>query len=434
MAEPIHVDFDRHSTAYREQFAQITADLHGRCPVAFNDTYDGHWFVSGYNEVFEMARQANLLSSDNDVTGVRKGYKGISIPSQAAFQFGFLEMDPPTQKDYRQTLNAYLSPAGIERWRPMVVDLTRACLDELIESGRIDFVDDLANIVPALLTMAMMGLPLVDWEFFCEPAHAVVYTPPDSPDIERVRQMGVDAFTRLYLSLGEARAKPRPGLIDALLGATIDGGTPSDEELAGNLYLFIGGGFDTTTALTGNALEWLGANPGERERLRTDTAGLMDTATEEFLRFFTPAPGDGRTVAQDHEVNGLQLKEGDRLWLSWAMANRDPSMFPDPNTIHLDRKFNRHTSFGLGVHRCIGSNVARMVFKTMVAQVLERMADYVVDVAGTVHYESVGVINGVQHLPATFTPGKRLGASLEESIDHWQRVIDEQGLAKPITA
>jgi len=121
------------------------------------------------------------------------------------------------------------------------------------------------------------------------------------------------------------------------------------------------------------------------------------------------------------------------LWLSWAMANRDPEMFPEPDTIQFDREHNRHASFGLGVHRRLGSNVARMVFKVTLRQVLERMSDYVIDSAGTVHYESVGVINGLQHLPATFTPGRRLGSSLDESIAHWQRLVDDQGLARPVT-
>ena len=96
--------------------------------------------------------------------------------------------------------------------------------------------------------------------------------------------------------------------------------------------------------------------------------------------------------------------------MSWAMANRDPAVFPDPNEIDLDRKGNRHFSFGLGVHRCIGSNVARTVFKSMLTAVLDRMPDYVCDPEGTVHYETIGVIQGMKHLPATFTPGKRLGA------------------------
>jgi cytochrome P450 len=231
----------------------------------------------------------------------------------------------------------------------------------------------------------------------------------------------------------EIRANPRPGLVDALVRADINGRTPPDDELLGVLALLIGGGFDTTTALTAHALEWLSENPGERERLSRERDTLLDSATEEFLRYFTPAPGDGRTISADCEIVGTRFKEGERLWLSWAMANRDPSVFPEPNTIDMERKGNRHTSFGLGIHRCIGSNVARTVFKRMVTQVLDRMPDYRCDPEGAEHYETIGVIQGMRHLPATFTPGRRLGAGLEETLEALQKVCDEQRLAEPVT-
>jgi hypothetical protein len=115
------------------------------------------------------------------------------------------------------------------------------------------------------------------------------------------------------------------------------------------------------------------------------------------------------------------------------MANRDPALFTGPNEIDLARKGNRHHSFGLGIHRCIGSNVARMVFKRMIVQVLDRMPDYRCDPAGAVHYDTIGVINGMRNLPATFTPGPRLGAGLDETIDTLQKVCDEQRLAEPVT-
>ena len=115
------------------------------------------------------------------------------------------------------------------------------------------------------------------------------------------------------------------------------------------------------------------------------------------------------------------------------MANRDEQVFEDPHEVKLDRTGNRHASFGLGIHRCIGSNVARAGFKTMVKAVLDRMPDYVCDPEGTVHYETTQVINGMRFLPATFSPGKRLGPGLEETIDTLQKVVDEQGLAEPIT-
>jgi len=151
------------------------------------------------------------------------------------------------------------------------------------------------------------------------------------------------------------------------------------------------------------------------------------------LRFYTPAPGDGRTISADTTVAGTHFKEGERLWISWAMANRDPDVFDDPDTVVLDRKGNRHFSFGLGVHRCIGSNVARTVFKAMVTAVLDRMPDFCCDPEGTVHYDTTGVIQGMRHLPATFTPGSRIGPGLDETLEHLQRICDEQGLARPIT-
>jgi cytochrome P450 len=166
--------FDRHAADYRDHFEEITKDLHAKCPVAWTDTHDGHWVVSGYQALFDIARRADVLSNDHDPKGERRGYKGITIPQSSPVQNGFIEMDPPEQRHYRQALNPYLSPAAVAHWKPFVEEVVRASIDEKIETGSIDFVDDLANIVPAVLTLAMMGLPLRDWEIFCgraRPAH-----------------------------------------------------------------------------------------------------------------------------------------------------------------------------------------------------------------------------------------------------------------------
>ena len=114
------------------------------------------------------------------------------------------------------------------------------------------------------------------------------------------------------------------------------------------------------------------------------------------------------------------------------MANRDPAVFPDPNRLELSRKNNRHFSFGLGIHRCIGSNVARVVFKSMLTAVLDRLPDYRCDPEGTVHYPTIGVAwacSTFRHL----TPGRRLGPGIDETLEKLQRVCDEQGIARPIT-
>ncbi len=428
-----HYDFDRHSPDYRFNHERITADLQEECPIAWSDTYEGHWVAASSHAVFELARCPHI-SNDHDVKSERRGYQGITIPHRdVPIRGGMLEMDAPEHRWYRTALNPYLSPAAVKRWEPFIHEVVRASIDEKIEDGRIDFVDDLANVVPAVLTLAMLGIPLKKWALYSEPMHASIYTPESSPEMPAVMEtyfaMGMDLMNQV----NEIRVSPRPGLVNALLEMRIDGAPPPEDELLGMLNLLIGGGFDTTTALTAHALEWLGQNPAERERLSRERATLLDSATEEFLRFYTPAPGDGRTFSADVELDGVRFKEGERLYISWSMANRDPSVFPDPNRIILDRKANRHFSFGLGAHRCIGSNVGRMVFKAMLTAVLDRMPDYLCDPAGTVHYETIGVIQGMRHLPATFVPGPRLGPGLDETLDKLQKICDEQGLARPIT-
>ncbi|MBF6336547.1 cytochrome P450 [Nocardia abscessus] len=427
--------FDRYAAEYRENFQSITEEMQSECPLAWTDTYDGHWVAAGNKEVFELARCPHV-SNDHDPQGVRKGYKGISIPPPPrarGIRGGILEMDEPEHRELRSALNPYLSPAAVKRWIPFVDEVVRAALDEKIESGRIDFVDDLANVVPAVLTLGMLGIPLRKWTIYNEPVHAAVYTPPDSPDYPRIaemhRTMGLDLLT----NLAEIRENPRPGLIHAVASAPVNGEPLPDMEILGMLSLLIGGGFDTTTALTAHALEWLSEHPGERETLSRERDLLLDSATEEFLRYYTPAPGDARTIAQDCEVAGASFKEGDRVWLSWAMANRDPAVFDNPEELILDRKGNRHYSFGLGIHRCIGSNVARTVFKRMLVAVLDRMPDFRCIPEETVHYDTIAVIQGMRHLPTEFTPGPRLGPGLDETLEKLQKVCDEQRLAEPVT-
>jgi cytochrome P450 len=414
------VDFDQHSTEYKASFPEISHDIRSRCPAAWTERYGGYWVISGRELIGEMAKHPELLSNDHDPRGARNGYQGIAIPSPqgATSRGGFIEMDPPDQLEYRRVLNPFLSPAAVERWRPMIRELSHACIDEVIESGRLDFVDDLANIVPAVLTMGMLGFPLTDWVIYCEPAHALVYTPPSSPDFPRVLDQAMQMGARLAEEMKSARAGPRPGMLKALLDAQTAGSPFADDDILGTLSLLIGGGFDTTTSLTSHALTWLDEHPDHRRRLLDDPE-LLDTATEEFVRFATPAQGGGRTITRDCEIGGLAFRSGDRVWMAYGLANHDPEAFEKPDEIALDRFPNRHAGFGLGVHRCIGSNLARMTFKTMLTAILERLPDYRLDPGGAVRYEDIGTINGYQHLPATFFPGKPQGRSLEQVIDGW---------------
>ena len=123
---------------------------------------------------------------------------------------------------------------------------------------------------------------------------------------------------------------------------------------------------------------------------------------------------------------GYEFSEGDRILLSFAMPNRDPKHFEDPDELKLDRFPNRHAAFGLGNHRCIGSNIARMQFKTIMWEMLQRIPDYTIDEAGLMRYATIGVINGYQHLPLTFEPGVRRGDGLDAMMKTWQTRLDDE--------
>ena len=430
MAEKIVVEFDQHSKEYQERGMEIAAEIRSKCPVTWSENYGGHWLVTALDEASAMYKRPDLFSAVKDVNDLESPFQGIQIPNMSPYvTSGFLEMDPPNQLEYRRILNSHLSPAAVVRWEPLVREFTQACINDIIERGDADFVEEIVNVVPAILTMAMIGLPLADWIVYCEPAHAGVYTPPDSPDRPRVDQMSMDMMNNLVGAIAKARVEGRPGMLKALIDAEVGGQPLTDTDIMFTLFLVVGGGFDTSTALTSSAWRWLAENPAERTRLANGDSGLWDTATEEFLRFFTPAQGDARTVTQDCEVAGFEFKKHDRVLISFAIPNRDPKHFDDPDTIKLDRFPNRHAAFGLGNHRCIGSNLARMQFKTIMQETLGRIPEYDIDYNGTVRYETIGVINGYKTMPFTFTPGERKGAGLQETIEKWQAKLDAEAAA-----
>jgi cytochrome P450 len=425
VADRVVMDFDQHSEAYKQGFPEITHELHSRCPAVWTEGHGGYWVVAGRDLLGELAKHPELLSNDRDLTGERPMYGGVAIPAPppGGQRGGFLEMDPPLQLEYRHVLNPFLSPAAIDRWGPMVAELVGSCVDAVIERGRIDFVDDLANVVPAVLTMGLLGVPLADWVVYCEPAHAMVYTPPTSPAFHQVLAGMIGMAEGLAAGVAAARAGWSRGMIRALVDAQAGGAAFTDDDIMGTLTLLIGGGFDTTTALTAHALDWLEGRSAERSRLLAEP-GLIDSATEEFVRWATPAQGGGRTVTQDCTVEGISFREGDRVWMAYAAANHDPEAFDDPDDIVIDRFPNRHAAFGLGVHRCIGSNLARMTFKTMLTEVLTRLPAYEIERDDIVRYEDIGTINGYRHLPARFVPGRPRGSPLDEVIARWQTIVD----------
>jgi cytochrome P450 len=208
----------------------------------------------------------------------------------------------------------------------------------------------------------------------------------------------------------ERRAEPRNDLISVLATAEVAGEQLPVERILEICNLLLAGGTDTTTGMLANIMIWLARHPEQRAWLAADPA-RVGPAIEEFLRYFTPTQALARTVTKDVEIGGQQLHRGDRVLLSFAAANFDPEVFEDPDEVKLDRFPNRHQAFGLGIHRCLGSNLARMDIDVMLTEILRRLPDFAVDETGCVGYETIGVVNGWHRVPISFTAGGPVGGT-----------------------
>jgi cytochrome P450 len=411
MSDRVKVEFNHHSREFHQDRHARWAALR-RCPVAYNPRYGGFWVVSGHPEVATVARDAETFSSrhlpDGDDGIDYLGIAGIPRPS-ALPTAGIAEVEGAVHGALRRAINPYLVPAAVARMEPLMEATATWFLDQHVETGTIDLVLDLTNPVPAILTMELVGLPRDGWQHYAELFHGAVAYRPGSPELDRALA-NIPAMLAELRDEAEARRRhPRQDLITRLVELDVDGGRRlTDDELVAVLWNLVGGGLDTTTSLTALALHHLDERRDLRQRL-IDEPHLLDSATEEYLRYFSVNETLTRTVTGDVELGGQRLQRGDHLMLSWLSANRDERTFERPDEVVLDRQANPHLAFGVGPHRCIGSHMARTMFRVLLRQVLARIPDYTVDHEATRFYEANPELNGIVQMPATFTPGPVVG-------------------------
>ena len=400
------VDFDHHSERFADGWRDQTAELRATCPVAWTDAHGGYWVVTGYDQVREVALDDGTYSSDNDLEGVRSGYQGVAIPRGPVQQIP-IEVDPPLYDAYRRLLAPKFTPRAVEAWRPVVAEIAHAVVDVFCEKGELEIVEDLASPVPAILTMKLLGMPMDNWKQTATPFHEISWAVPGSELQAKAVEGLFGVLAELAVLLVERRSAPQDDLMSYLAAAELEGRPLTDDEVLQICFLQLIGGVDTSTGLLAHTFAWLSEHQEEVPRLLADPA-LLASATEEFLRWISPAPALARTVATETELGGQRLCPGDRVLISWASANQDETEFDHPEQVRLDREGNRHQAFGVGRHRCLGSNLARVVFQEVLKVALTRLTDLTVDLGGARRYPSLGQVNGFAVLPATFTPTPRL--------------------------
>lgn len=405
MTERKTVDFDHHAPDYAADPWNTAARLAKECPVAWSPHHGGFWVVAGYEHVRTAAKDAKTFSSRHDLPNGCSAFQGINLPSVPG-RYLPIELDPPTQLDWRRALAPKFSTAMAEQLQPLITEFCTYNLDRHIDSGRIEFIMDYTSAVTAMVTLHLLGLPLSRWRTCVETTHKINYT----ADAERDAVFGqFDAMLREVVKVAhERRAEPRDDLLTTLVQMKIQDQTLSDEDIASACGTIIAGGIDTTSAVVAGALKYLDENPAARQRL-IEQPQLLPGAVDEFLRFQSPVTGLSRTAATDVELGGQKIKAGDRVLLMFHGANMDESAFPDPTVLDIERGATRHVTFGFGAHRCIGSPIAMVDIPIMLSQVLRRMPDYELLPEGVQRYPSIGTSNNYIAMEARFTPGPKMG-------------------------
>jgi cytochrome P450 len=383
-------DFDHTDPRWTENPFPIWDELRAECPVVHTKRFLGCYLPTTYEAVKQVAYDTEHFSSRRVIVrDVRPEGVASSPP---------ITSDPPEHKPAKQLLLPPFTPDAMKKLEPRVRAICNELIDEFITEGKCDAAARYTKHIPVRAIAHMLGIPEKDGDLFIQWIHAILEL--GIKDHEAL--MGAIREMTEYFAghIEHRKTHPTDDLISTLMNARDKSGQPlSDAHVQGSLRLLLIAGIDTTWSAIGSSLWHLAKTPADRERLVAEPE-LMPTAIEELLRAYSPVTM-AREVMKETMISGCPVKPGNMVLLSFPAANRDPAVFPDADKVVIDRKENRHAAFGLGIHRCVGSNLARMEMTVALEEWLKRIPDFRLDPAGQVTW-SEGTVRGPRQLPMLF--------------------------------
>ena len=308
-----------------------------------------------------------------------------------------ISSDPPEHLWARRLILPAFSPKSVAKYEPYTRDLCRSLIDGFIATGTADAAEGYAEQIPVRVIAQMLGIDESMSDQFTTWVRGVLELGLQDPELRQQSRNELIAF--FAAELADRKAHPRDDLISELLAAEVDGEPVSDPHILGTLGLLLIAGIDTTWSSIGSSLWHLATHPDDRARLARERE-LIPTAVEEFLRAYSPVTM-ARIVNDETEVNGACMHAGDRIVLNFPAANRDPSAFDDADQVLIDRAINRHVAFGVGIHRCAGSNLARMELRIAIEEWMARIPEFRVADGAVVTWAG-GQVRGPRQLPVVF--------------------------------
>ena len=369
MDEPVEdfaTDWDHTDPRWVHDPYPIWDDLRGRCPVAHTERYGGAWFPSTHAGVSAVATDTDHFTSRTVVIG--NGRPMEDAPPAPIGVAPPITSDPPFHQIARRLILPVFAPGPVRELEPMVRALCERLLDALEGSSTVDAATQYAQFIPPAVIIRMLGFPEADEDLFREFVH-IVLEGVNLPVEQRIEEFApIEAY--LDAQIEDHRANPRDDLTSYLLGVEVAGQRLAIEHIRGTMILVLIAGIDTTWSAIGASLWHLASHPDDLARLVAEPE-LLPVAVEEFLRFYAPVTM-ARLVKDDVEFLGCPMKRDDWILLGFPAANRDPAVFPDADRFIIDRLENRHLAFGLGIHRCAGSNLARMELRVAIESFIAR--------------------------------------------------------------
>ena len=368
----------------------IQDELRQRCPIAHTDRFGGGWLPVRYEDVAAIAYDTERFSSRSIIMG------NFRPPADIAPIGGSppISSDPPFHHDARKLLLPAFTKTAVSKLEPATRAFCHALIDKLDGKNIVDAAGDYAQHIPMRVIADMLGFPPEDGPKFREFVESTLEGINLEPE-ERIARMS-KLFDYILDQIHDHLARPRQDLTTFLIDAELYGRKLEADHVAGTMVLLLIAGIDTSWSAIGASLWHLARNPADRERLVAEPS-LLPTAMEEFLRAYAPVTM-ARLVKEDMHWNGVDMKAEDWILLSFPAANRDPAQFEQAGEVVIDREVNRHAAFGLGIHRCVGSHLARMELRVALEVWLERIPVFSLPDPDAVTW-STGQIRGPRHLP-----------------------------------
>jgi cytochrome P450 len=398
-------------SAYADDDRLHTALTHLRAnnPVAWvdNPPYRPFWAITKHADIMAIERDNNLFVSEPRPL---LATAAVDDMSKEQLEAGtglrtLIHMDDPHHRKVRTIGADWFRPKAMRDLKVRVDELAKRYVDKMADIGpECDFVTDIAVDFPLYVIMSLLGLPESDFGRM----HMLTQEMFGGDDDEYKRgatleeQFAVllDFFTYFSQLTASRREQPTDDLASAIANGRVDGEPLSDVDTASYYVIVASAGHDTTKDAISGGMRALIDNPAELDRLRNDP-NLMGTAVEEMIRWSTPVKEFMRTATADTTVRGVDIAEGQSVYLAYVSGNRDEEVFTDPFRFDVGRDPNKHVAFGYGVHFCLGAALARMEMSSLFAELVPRLES--IELAGEPELSATTFVGGLKHLPIRYS-------------------------------